>query len=173
MAAGIPDPGLQVVEGFEGGRVPADSRRRRVRHGNPAVGPFDRPPDGLPAVATNPDGWVRLLNRAREHGVAGNPEVPAISFHGRPAPGRLHQVQGLVGELVALVEVHPQGGKLPFQISGGHPEYDPAARQGVESGDRLGGQEGVPIRQYAEVGLQTDAAGARRRESEGDEGSRA
>src|SRR5205807_8704284 len=91
--------------GLEGGRAAALHRLGRVRHRRPAVAQLDGAADGATAVAADPDRRPRTLGRARQHAVAGGREVTAVEDDGLPRPRRLHGADGLVGELVALVEV--------------------------------------------------------------------
>ena len=59
----------QRVGRFERHRADVGGEPSRSREGTPAVAEGHRPPDGLPAVAPDPQGRVGPLGRPRQHGV--------------------------------------------------------------------------------------------------------
>ena len=86
-----------------------------------------------------------------------------------PRPRRLHGHDGLVGQLVALGEVHPEGGELDLLVAGADAQDDPAAGQDVEGGRRLGREEGVLVGEDGQVGLEPNGGGGGGGEGQGDE----
>ena len=79
------------------------------------------------------------------------------------APDPLDRLEGLVAELVPLLEVDPQRGELALQVAGGDAQHEAAAGGHVQRRGRLRGEERVPVGQHQHVGLESDARRGGRR----------
>ena len=174
--ARLPGPGPELVE--QRGEVVGGRDRRgahdavglgRVGEGHPALAVRRRPAAGHRAVAPDPDRG-RLLDRHGDELVAGGGEVAALVGDRLARPGQGQDLEGLVEELVALVEVDAEGPELRLQVAGGRAQDHPPARQRVEGGHRLRQQERVAVGDHGDVGEEPQPLGCRRGPGEGDEG---
>ncbi len=159
----------ELVERVERGRPDARGRATRVGERHPALRPLGGAPDRGGAVAAHPDRGVGPLDGPGPHDRAARAEVPALGDELVLRPHAAHDVDRLVGELVALVEVGTQRRELRLEVAGGDAEDDASAREHVEAEHRLRGQERIPVREHEDVCLHPQLRGRRRRERERDE----
>jgi hypothetical protein len=100
------------------------------------------------------------------HGVARRPEVSRLEGQAVFAPGAPQDREGLVGELVALVEGHAEGFELPLEVAGSDAQDHAPSREDVEAGYRFRRQERVAVGEHGDVGLDPQPRGRRRREGQ-------
>jgi len=78
-------------------------------------------------------------------------------------------LQGLVEELVALVEVDSERVELGLEVPDPHAEHEAPVREPVEGGRRLRDEQRVAVGEHGQVGEQPDPLRDRGRVAERDE----
>ena len=159
----------EVVVRLEVGAAPTVSERPRVRHRHPALSALGHPATRQGTVPADPHRDGRL-HRRRMGGAAIEREVTPLIGDALASPDQAHDLERLVEQLVALVEVDPDRVELLTEIAGAHAEDDPAAAEAIEGGDGLREDPRVAIRQRGEVRQQPQPARRGSGESEPDEG---
>ena len=94
----------------------------------------------------------------------------APHHHALARPRRPHRDDGLVRQVVALLERDAERRELLLEVAGPDPEDDASARQRVERRDGLGEEERVAVRGDAEVRVEPHRRRRRGRHRERDEG---
>ena len=142
-------------------RRSGSSRRRTRRCGRTASGPARRR-----CSTGGRAGLHRLGPRPRRRESTCSPSNAADVV----APQRLHREHVLAGDVAAVgASSTPWSLDLVLVPAEADAEHEPAAREVVERGDRLGGHDRVALRDEADAGAEQDALGHRGRGRERDE----
>ena len=113
---------------------------------------------------------MRLLDRARQDAIAEGLVTRALKREFVRGPGGLHRLQVLIHDLVAALEVDPQGFEFALEVAGAEPQGDAPAGHVIERRHRACRDEGIAVGQHQNSRLYPQRACERGNQGQYDEG---